>query len=117
MLNIVRYKPLLRSQVLFKPQVFRFGVAAYSNTLLNHKYCTQNRHQTVSLINSKRLLNQFSSPPNNNRNPNEPLNGNSSNENGKKSTVLRNVVMIVILGLTALIVIQPYNPFPSPVAK
>ncbi|KAL6949526.1 hypothetical protein ACO0OE_001619 [Hanseniaspora uvarum] len=118
MLNPIRYRPLLRSQVYLKPQVFRFGIATYSNHLLRNKGFNQQNKKFINIINNKRLLNQFTNASNNGaNNATQPLNENTSNEHGKKSTVLRNVLMIVILGLTALIVIQPYNPFPSPVAK
>ena len=116
MFNMIKYKAGLRYQVQIAPRFSTLTMSKSYSSIIKNQFVSKQSNQLLKMNVTKRHLYQFSNPTTNNvNNSTQPLNDNGTN--GKKSTVLRNVLMIVILGLTAVIVIQPYNPFPSPVAK
>lgn len=116
MFNRIKYKAGLRYQVQTAPRFSTLRMPLSYSTNLNNQHFSKQSNQLLKMNVTKRHLYQFSNTTTNSVNNQTPPLDNTS-ANGKKSTVLRNVLMLMILGLTAVIVIQPYNPFPSPVAK
>lgn len=100
----------------------------YLTTTNRFNYLNQNKNlsttgiKTLPYFEQKKYLNLFSknSNPNNIPNPPPPPPPQPQEDpkaKKPKSNILRNVLVATILALTALLVLQPYNPFPSIVSK